>query len=684
VVGAELVPTGGENVAGPNFRSVANFDAGGNYTGAGSGAFGTSLTVGTTVDAGGAVTSLGRVTGSVMAMTGAATAGAAALYLLGVDAAGGDFNYYPATVLVEPLWQQLASPIGGQIDLWPSAAFANVVASGYMRITGGMNPVAQLFVGANAGAEAILEYGGANGLLATPGGYRVGTDLTVLNNAAITAALTVGTTAWAGQTSEAVGNMIVGNAAGYTGRWPDTSIHSMMVNEPAGATMFWAGQADTFRWVNNANTVQWGTWNAASLAIATAASVASTLNVGTTTTTNELIITHGRQAAVMPAFVLGAAGAGVPIDWVPYSLFPIPPNLWTDNGTWLWPTGLRGVMANTASGFAYEAGGTIRTWWDGWVHTNSQVLIDGMLQTQSRLVTNAWDLGLANNLGGANTDVAGVLTIHGSNLYWEGSRAVRQWWDGVRIVSSHDTNAPSVTATNSFTILAGGFPTIRLGTQTYTGTLDAIEMINHAKTTGHFWAGQDVHAGEGHFIGRTGDTYVLFDGASAFYNIVQMPPITKHNFRHSNATWADVLGQSFNNVSSERFKEIEDVYPNALSVVMDPRVHAMLYKSTAELEYAKAPRAETPNYEAPYHVGFVAEDWHAVEPNVVTMDPEELSKPLALDYLAISSITFEGLKSYVAQTEPRLSAIDQHLVDIDAHLASLDSHTGHGQGGGNP
>src|SRR6516225_2752666 len=58
VVGAELVPTGGENVAGPNFRSVANFDAGGNYTGAGSGAFGTSLTVGTTVDAGGAVTSL--------------------------------------------------------------------------------------------------------------------------------------------------------------------------------------------------------------------------------------------------------------------------------------------------------------------------------------------------------------------------------------------------------------------------------------------------------------------------------------------------------------------------------------------------------------------------------------------------------------------------------------------------
>jgi len=110
----------------------------------------------------------------------------------------------------------------------------------------------------------------------------------------------------------------------------------------------------------------------------------------------------------------------------------------------------------------------------------------------------------------------------------------------------------------------------------------------------------------------------------------------------------------------------------------------MLYKSTAELEYAKAPRAETPNYEAPYHVGFVAEDWHAVEPNVVTMDPEELSKPLALDYLAISSITFEGLKSYVAQTEPRLSAIDQHLVDIDAHLASLDSHTGHGQGGGNP
>jgi hypothetical protein len=98
---------------------------------------------------------------------------------------------------------------------------------------------------------------------------------------------------------------------------------------------------------------------------------------------------------------------------------------------------------------------------------------------------------------------------------------------------------------------------------------------------------------------------------------------------------------SFTPTSARKLKA--DIQPlnDPLGIVLDERVHGVSYTERATGER---------------RVGFVADDWAPVLPEVVAFD--NLGEVLALDYDRLSAVTFEALKQYVARTEARLAALE--------------------------
>jgi hypothetical protein len=102
---------------------------------------------------------------------------------------------------------------------------------------------------------------------------------------------------------------------------------------------------------------------------------------------------------------------------------------------------------------------------------------------------------------------------------------------------------------------------------------------------------------------------------------------------------------SFTPSSSRKIKSDIQLFADPLEVVTDDRVHAVRYTSLTTGERS---------------VGFIADDWAPVLPEVVVLD--DIGDVAALDYDRISAVTFEALKQYVMHTNARLDALERNLV----------------------
>jgi len=108
---------------------------------------------------------------------------------------------------------------------------------------------------------------------------------------------------------------------------------------------------------------------------------------------------------------------------------------------------------------------------------------------------------------------------------------------------------------------------------------------------------------------------------------------------------------AFNPTSARRFKTDFKPLDDPLSIVLHPDLHAQRYTRLDPL------REE---------IGFVADDWLPVVPEVVQFEDrvtnDDYGEVAALSYDNISAITFEALKRYVLDTNARLDALEARLA----------------------
>ena len=106
-----------------------------------------------------------------------------------------------------------------------------------------------------------------------------------------------------------------------------------------------------------------------------------------------------------------------------------------------------------------------------------------------------------------------------------------------------------------------------------------------------------------------------------------------------------VYASAFSVQSARKVKDNIHVLADPLSLVQDDRLHAVRYISRDTNKTS---------------VGFVADDWLPVLPEVVTLD--DIGDVMALDYDRISAVTFEALKQYAIQTNHRLDALERKFA----------------------
>jgi len=151
-----------------------------------------------------------------------------------------------------------------------------------------------------------------------------------------------------------------------------------------------------------------------------------------------------------------------------------------------------------------------------------------------------------------------------------------------------------------------------------------------------------VTAGNVYLVNAT--TTVTSDGTNLLFFATGGAVFTRASAIYSqnnSGTYMPVYASVFSVQSARKAKTDIQLLSDPLSLVTDPRVHAVRY---TERDTGKA------------SLGFVADDWLPVLPEVVALD--ELGDVLALDYDRISAVTFEALKQYIVRTEARLAALE--------------------------
>jgi hypothetical protein len=106
-------------------------------------------------------------------------------------------------------------------------------------------------------------------------------------------------------------------------------------------------------------------------------------------------------------------------------------------------------------------------------------------------------------------------------------------------------------------------------------------------------------------------------------------------------TYAPIYAASFNVSSAATGKR--DIRPleNPIDVVLDDRLHGIRYVDVTSRET---------------EVGFVADPWAEVVPEVVARDQD--NEIIAMDYSRVGAVTFEALKAFVIETRSRLDALE--------------------------
>jgi hypothetical protein len=95
-------------------------------------------------------------------------------------------------------------------------------------------------------------------------------------------------------------------------------------------------------------------------------------------------------------------------------------------------------------------------------------------------------------------------------------------------------------------------------------------------------------------------------------------------------------------VSARKSKDNIAVLTDPLNIVLNPRVHGVSYteKATGDRK-----------------IGFVADDWLGVLPEVVALD--DMGDVFGFDYDRLGALTFEALKQLALNVNARLDALER-------------------------
>jgi hypothetical protein len=159
----------------------------------------------------------------------------------------------------------------------------------------------------------------------------------------------------------------------------------------------------------------------------------------------------------------------------------------------------------------------------------------------------------------------------------------------------------------------------------------------------------DLYVGNDLIVGYN-TIYLFADMARSFYAngptiSYRCGPGGNHSFEFTAGGFAACTASAFTPSSARRLKADIQILVDPLATVLDPRVHGVSYTEIASGEHK---------------VGFVADDWLGVLPEVVELD--DIGDVQALDYDRISAVTFEALKRFAIDTDVRLRALEAKLA----------------------
>jgi hypothetical protein len=250
---------------------------------------------------------------------------------------------------------------------------------------------------------------------------------------------------------------------------------------------------------------------------------------------------------------------------------------------------------------------------------------------------------------GGNLTTSGSLWVNGSNA----SVTISQAGNGVITTGAGDLYIRSTSGNVRFDSGSIFSPSAAISTVYFSASIAAPYLQNAGAALRYYATG--VHSFEG--SGQINCTIMQFSSSinsngavwrcDGVQNIVTLAPGGSQHWFMTNgqAGWATVYGLNFANQSARRSKDNIRVLEDPLSIVLDEGIHGVRYteRSTGDEK-----------------VGFIADDWLGVLPEIVGLD--DIGDVAMLDYDRIGAVTFEALKQYAIQTNARLKTLEAKLA----------------------
>jgi len=386
-----------------------------------------------------------------------------------------------------------------------------------------------------------------------------------------------------------------------------------------GEQLQWAATGGGFRWVNQANTVQW-------MALDTSAnlSVAGQVIAGAA-------VSAYAGGVWANSFFLGGSGSYY-INVSSNICQIVNMNLLS----WGWV------------GLASNAGIYIN--WDGTGISHTHQIRGPSLYVSGRMISNNWDIGSANSLGGELYVNGGITLYSGAPLYMESGRNVYMAWRGdlrsvyvpydlgiytTRVLMSRldwegsrqvyfNWDGSNVTMNMSG---PWGFGAPNL----FSGTTNAMNIVCSYGAAGGYICWQDSNVR----LLRTGNQILwwVYDGVWDFRSTAS----------GNQAGYIDMSG--FHSTSKRRYKTDITPIKDGLKLVMDERVTPIRYSIKGYGILRDKPS-----------LGFIAEDMAHVVPNAVGRDEEG---PSSINYGSLVAVLWDAVRTLntrVEELEEKLAA----------------------------
>jgi len=130
---------------------------------------------------------------------------------------------------------------------------------------------------------------------------------------------------------------------------------------------------------------------------------------------------------------------------------------------------------------------------------------------------------------------------------------------------------------------------------------------------------------------------------------------------NSAAAYGQGYANAWINASSRKFKDNIQPLDNPIAIVLNPELHAVQYDHTWDLREKGIPNSRNdPLFGTAHSIGFVADDWLPHVPEIVAVD--ENGEAEGMDYARVTCILWEAVKEFILDTNQRLEWLEQHTV----------------------